>query len=247
MSPLLIYGICPCRQMNSYHLLLLLKPSPSFPSLLTDQASVQKEIVDKHNNLRRMTDPPARNMLRMVWNAEAAKNAENWGKMCTLSHSPKEKRRISFAGCGENLFMSSYLSSWSDAIQAFYDEVQDFKYGFGATKEDAVIGHYTQLVWATSHQLGCAVVHCPYQELQYYFVCHYCPPGNFKDTLVTPYKIGKPCEDCPEHCDKGLCTNPCMYEDEYSNCPDLAKNPGCDDENIKKMCQASCKCLTEIK
>lgn len=47
--------------------------------------------------------------------------------------------------CGENLYMSTAPSSWSDAIQAWYDEVKDFKYGVGATTEGAVIGHYTQV------------------------------------------------------------------------------------------------------
>lgn len=48
-------------------------------------------------------------------------------------------------GCGENLFMSSNPRSWSDAIQSLYDEVKDFKYGFGSTRPNAVTGHYTQV------------------------------------------------------------------------------------------------------
>lgn len=47
--------------------------------------------------------------------------------------------------CGENLYMSTAPSSWSDAIQAWYNEEKDFKYGVGATTKDAVIGHYTQV------------------------------------------------------------------------------------------------------
>ncbi|POI22961.1 hypothetical protein CIB84_013291, partial [Bambusicola thoracicus] len=51
--------------------------------------------------------------------------------------------------CGENLYMSTAPSSWSDSIQAWYDEEKDFKYGSGATRANAVIGHYTQPILAS--------------------------------------------------------------------------------------------------
>lgn len=41
--------------------------------------------------------------------------------------------------------MSTAPSSWSDSIQAWFDEEKDFKYGSGATTANAVIGHYTQV------------------------------------------------------------------------------------------------------
>lgn len=47
--------------------------------------------------------------------------------------------------CGENLFMSTAPFSWSDAIQAWYNEEKDFEYGTGAKTRGAVIGHYTQV------------------------------------------------------------------------------------------------------
>ncbi|XP_047414307.1 cysteine-rich secretory protein 2-like [Sciurus carolinensis] len=178
-------------------------------------------------------------MLKMNWNAEVAKNAEKWAERCTLSHSPRSQRKISFANCGENLFMSSAPISWSHAIQSLYDEVKDFKYGVDA---NAKTGHYTQLVWATSHQLGCALAHCPHKHLSYYYVCHYCPEGNDVRTKKTPYKVGKPCADCPDHCDDGLCTNPCIYVDKISNCAEIVKDYGCDKNFIKEKCRATCKC-----
>ncbi|XP_073937790.1 cysteine-rich venom protein-like [Castor canadensis] len=219
----------------------------SLISLLTHHPSTQMEIINKHNDLRRMTNPSASNMLKMTWNANVAKNAENWAKKCTLSHSPHNQRKISFAGCGENLFMSSRPESWSDAIQFLYNEVKDFKYGIGNTRANANTFHYTQLVWATSHQLGCALAHCPHQKLPYYYVCQYCPAGNNVRTWKTPYRKGKPCGDCPGHCDNRLCTNPCMYEDKYTNCADLVKFHGCNLKLTRENCQATCKCPSEIK
>lgn len=47
--------------------------------------------------------------------------------------------------CGENLFMASAPFPWSDVIDAWYNEKEDFKYGTGAKTQGAVIGHYTQV------------------------------------------------------------------------------------------------------
>ncbi|KAM5282554.1 serotriflin-like [Hipposideros larvatus] len=215
-------------------------------SLLTQNSTIQMEIINKHNDLRRMAHPSARNMLKMTWNDEVAKNAENWASQCTQAHSPPYKRRISFAGCGENLYMSSNPRPWSEAIQTLYNEVNNFKYGFGSTRANAKIGHYTQLVWATSHQVGCALAQCPHSVYKYYYVCQYCPSGNV-NTMKTPYKPGKPCEDCPHNCDNGLCTNICMHADKISNCEDLVKQQGCDGTITKGSCEATCKCPSAIK
>ncbi|XP_066217491.1 cysteine-rich secretory protein 2-like [Saccopteryx leptura] len=219
----------------------------SLSTLLTRHPLAQMEILNKHNELRRMASPSASNMLKMTWNDQVAKNAENWANECTLHHSPPTKRKISFTDCGENLFMSSNPRSWSDAIQNLYDEVKDFKYGFGSTRANAKIGHYTQLVWATSHQLGCALAHCPNAKLQYYYVCQYCPSGNLNTLMKTPYKTGKPCQDCPHSCDNGLCTNSCMHVDKISNCASLVGKRTCDDKVMRKLCRATCKCTTKIK
>uniref|UniRef100_A0A8C8ZQF2 ShKT domain-containing protein n=1 Tax=Prolemur simus TaxID=1328070 RepID=A0A8C8ZQF2_PROSS len=231
--------------LSSLTFQFLLKTNTSVFSLLTHHPSIQMEIINKHNDLRRMANPSASNMLKMTWNAEAAKNAENWANKCTLSHSPPNQRQIR-CNCGENLFMSSGPTSWSDAIQTLYDEAKNFKYGFGGIRPNAKIDHYTQLVWATSHQLGCALGHCPHKTLQYFYVCQYCPGGNNVRTKKTPYKIGKPCGECPAHCENGLCTNSCMYVNKYRNCAELVKQVGCDAKITKESCRATCKCPSKI-
>ncbi|KAM7135444.1 cysteine-rich venom protein VAR4-like [Molossus nigricans] len=195
-------------------------------SLLTQQPSIQMEIINKHNDLRRLVSPSARNMLKMsnlvfsrarikatvqfLLHVKAQSSQHLASLACVSSCSPecvgtrghgtcgceghmagkcklKSKRSKSHplyvyykgvvvTGCGENLFMFSSPKLWSHAIQSLYDEVKDFKYGFGNTQANAVTGHYTQnLVSATSYQLGCAFAYCPHNILEYYYVCHYCP------------------------------------------------------------------------
>ncbi|NXJ91849.1 CRIS2 protein, partial [Corythaixoides concolor] len=216
-----------------------------FDALSTSKADQQNLIVDRHNTLRRGVRPTASNMLRMEWCPLAAKNAQKWANQCFLSHSPANMRRTTVQ-CGENLFMSSAPFSWSDVIQAWYNEVKDFQYGTGAKTPGAVIGHYTQLIWYNSYQVGCAVAYCPRNQFNYFYVCQYCPPGNNGMQLAAPYRSGPRCADCPGHCDRGLCTNPCKHRDVFETCKNLKILFSCDHSMVKQKCPATCRCTTEI-
>ncbi|CAN0302458.1 unnamed protein product [Lampetra fluviatilis] len=227
----------------------------NWTSLNTSQASVQKVIVDLHNQLRRSVSPAASNMLQMVWNQEAANNSAVWAKSCSFSHSPNANRKTSEWGCGENLFMSSNPRSWDEVVHSWYDEVTTpgFQYGTGAVGPGAV-GHYTQVVWYKSHQVGCAVNYCPNHPgaLKYLYVCHYCPAGNLVTRINKPYDLGTPCQACPQSCDNNLCTNPCLYVDKFSNCPQLFSAYGCGNDGaggtfVQTNCPAKCRCTTEVQ
>ncbi|XP_004590597.2 cysteine-rich secretory protein 3 [Ochotona princeps] len=219
--------------------------SNSAATLSTNQIEVQGEIVNKHNELRRSVDPTASNMLKMNWNNQTAVNAQKWANQCKLQHSNSEDRKTNLS-CGENLFMSTAPSSWSDAIQAWYDEQSDFVYGKGPTSRNAVTGHYTQVAWYASHSIGCGYAYCPNENFKHYYVCQYCPAGNFQNRQYFPYNKGKPCDDCPTHCDNGLCTNPCEYQNNYSNCDQLKEQVSCTHPLVKDNCKASCLCTDKI-
>ncbi|XP_016068187.1 PREDICTED: cysteine-rich secretory protein 3-like [Miniopterus natalensis] len=220
--------------------------NPGFGDLSTTLTEAQREIVNKHNDLRRTVTPPAKNMLKMKWDNKTAENAQKWADKCLQEHSTLEDRVISM-NCGENLYMSSDPTSWSHAIQTWFDEIKDFDYGIGPKYKDAVVGHYTQVVWYSSYTVGCGVAYCPEQpSLKYYYVCQYCPAGNVQSKTHIPYLKGIPCASCPDHCDNGLCTNTCDYEDAYSNCKDLKNQLGCENPLVKNSCKASCNCEKKI-
>uniref|UniRef100_A0A673TY74 Cysteine rich secretory protein 2 n=1 Tax=Suricata suricatta TaxID=37032 RepID=A0A673TY74_SURSU len=219
---------------------------PSLADLSTTQTHVQKEIVNKHNELRGSVSPTASNMLKMEWDPKAASNAQKWASKCTLQHSIAEDRKTS-TSCGENLYMSSHPQSWSVAIQTWYNENTDFIYGKGPKTSDAVVGHYTQVVWYSSYRVGCGMAYCPNQRsLKYYYVCQYCPAGNNVSKKNTPYQQGAPCASCPGNCENGLCTNSCEYEDLLSNCDSLKTTAGCGHELLKEKCKATCLCENKI-
>ncbi|XP_029452890.1 cysteine-rich venom protein-like [Rhinatrema bivittatum] len=207
----------------------------------TNLATVQNEIVNRHNALRRSVNPTASNMLRMEWNNQAASNAEKWIKKCIVSNSPREERKTDNFFCGENLFFTTYPAPWSDVMERWFNESSNFIYGTGAKEEGLQIEGYTQAVWYNSHQIGCAAFRCLNNTYQYFYACHYCPPGNYINSMKEPYKRGQPCGDCPHHCDNKLCTNPCPYQDFCTRNRAL-----CIYKSFRDNCLATCNCLTEI-
>ncbi|KAA0200280.1 hypothetical protein HAZT_HAZT010797 [Hyalella azteca] len=141
-------------------------------------------------------------------------------------------------------------------VKTWWLERDNFTYG--SDKNDLfVVGHYTQLVWHASHQLGCGLAFCKDAKPRpfYNYVCNYCPIGNHMQAIGHPYENGTSCSACPGHCkaDK-LCTNACPYGDLWVNCKDLAKTfKGwlCDTRTRKgiirrKHCRATCLCEGKI-
>ncbi|OCT79080.1 hypothetical protein XELAEV_18030176mg [Xenopus laevis] len=89
-------------------------------SLSTDISTVRQTIVDTHNSYRRIANPTAQNMLKMMWNEDTAQNAGNWSATCSFTHSTSDQRTIPGFNCGENIYMATYPASWEEAIQAWY-------------------------------------------------------------------------------------------------------------------------------
>nr|UMK70497.1 Cysteine-rich secretory protein 0 [Tropidolaemus subannulatus] len=220
--------------------------SVDFDSESPRNPEIQNKIIDLHNSLRRSVNPTASNMLKMEWYPEAATNAERWAYRCIEEHSSRNSRVVEEINCGENIYMSSNPMKWTEIIHAWYGEYKNFKYGAGADPSNAVIGHYTQMVWYKSYRAGCAAAYCPSSEYSYFYVCQYCPEGNIIGKSAFPYTSGPPCGDCPSACDYGLCTNPCTEKDMYINCNSLVQQSGCQDKRMQSYCPASCFCQNKI-
>ncbi|XP_070611837.1 glioma pathogenesis-related protein 1 isoform X2 [Erythrolamprus reginae] len=114
---------------------------------------------------------------------------------------------------GENMWMGTASKrpvNIEGPIKSFHSEVK--YYTFSTHQCTKVCGHYTQVVWATSHKVGCAYVYCPYldgkEKHSNILVCNYAPAGNYRG--VRPYKEGIPCSNCPQGdtCKDNLCRNP---------------------------------------
>ncbi|XP_039433109.1 cysteine-rich venom protein-like isoform X2 [Culex pipiens pallens] len=223
---------------------------------------VQRRIVVLHDFFRTKVVPPAANMLSMKWHHGAARSAQKWADQCRLlTHdSPKGRWIDNYGACGQNIFVSTHKVPWLFALRTWFLERQNFTYA--SPKNDLVaVGHYTQMVWAATHKVGCGLAKCarggPRGKPYFNYVCNYCPIGNHEDKLGLPYRRGKPCSSCHQHCHSKkikLCTNTCSSADLWANCKELYKTwPGwlCNTvtpEGLERQrnCLATCTCHGKI-
>ncbi|XP_064599236.1 uncharacterized protein LOC135465784 [Liolophura sinensis] len=175
---------------------------------LVDLDIYKDMVVDMHNSFRRKI--PASNMKEMSWDTKLADKAGYWSKWCSYErHNHKHHSKY-----GENLFIglsNDAQRTLFDAIQTWYDEGELYNYRpFEKRCDDTC--QYTQLVWANTDSVGCAINKCGrlfngYQTLKgvSLLVCFYAPRGNLVGEF--PYQTGIACDECPRgtSCRDSLC------------------------------------------
>ena len=128
-------------------------------------------------------------------NDYAQKHAEFLAEKDDLIHSPdKERDKIYGDWTGENAFCfwtedENLIINGAEAVDDWYDEIKDYDFINGKTKNGEVVGHFTQLIWKGSTQLGIDVAKSSKNSV--YVVGNYHPGGNIKNfyrTYVRPAK-----------------------------------------------------------
>ncbi|XP_025028541.1 cysteine-rich secretory protein LCCL domain-containing 1 [Python bivittatus] len=181
-----------------------------------------QSILDIHNKLRGQVYPQASNMEYMTWDVELERSAQSWAETCLWEHGPASL----LPSIGQNL--GAHWGRYRPLtfhVQAWYDEVRDFSYPYPQECSPycpfrcsgPVCTHYTQVVWATSNRIGCAVNLCHNMNVwgqiwpkAIYLVCNYSPKGNWWGHA--PYKHGRPCSACPPSFGGGCRENLCYKE-----------------------------------
>ncbi|CEF66858.1 CAP domain-containing protein [Strongyloides ratti] len=107
---------------------------------------------------------------QVVVNATIQKGAQDWANY--LANTVKGLKHSS-SGFGENLAYAS-SSIAKNAVKMWYDEVQ--YYDFSKQGFTSKTGHFTQLVWKNSKQVGFGITE---KNGIVYVVCRYSPPGNY--------------------------------------------------------------------
>ena len=142
----------------------------------------QSEMVAGHNRWRKEVGAPA-----VKWSADLAAKAQAWAnhlkqtRGCNMVHSGS-------SGLGENLYWAS-PQRWSsgkteeqaispaDVVNSWAQERKDYRYRTNSCATGKVCGHYTQLVWSKTTEVGCGKAIC--SDKSQVWVCNYTPPGNF--------------------------------------------------------------------
>ncbi|CAB1418986.1 unnamed protein product [Pleuronectes platessa] len=193
--------------------------------------SDREEIIQLHNKLRAGVYPTASNMEYMVWDDELERSATHWAEECHWDHGPQDL----LMSIGQNLGVHwGRHRSPAYHVQAWYDEVKDYTYPYPHECNPwcpegcsgPMCTHYTQLVWATTSRVGCAVHTCPRMnvwgevwENAIYLVCNYSPKGNWIGEA--PYQHGRPCSQCPPSYGGGCRNNLCYKDTQRSETEDM--------------------------
>jgi hypothetical protein len=120
----------------------------------------------------------------LTWSTALETSAQNWANKLRPGMDPHSHT----GGLGENVAWANYNMGWNGAVNSWGKEknggtingipnVPPYtiqKYILGTTYAGQH-GHYTQMVWSNTKQVGCG--NANYQGTNYY-VCQYSPPGN---------------------------------------------------------------------
>lgn len=110
----------------------------------------------------------------VTWSDTVAASAQGWANH--LASSGCKLEHASNIGYGENLAMGTRLTAAS-AVAMWASEVDKYTWSptYSAADFNAGSGHYTQLVWRASVQIGCGVATCGTSVI---VSCRFSPPGN---------------------------------------------------------------------
>jgi hypothetical protein len=153
---------------------------PASPAPTAEPAGLAG-ITAAHNRVRgRVGVPP------LHWSPRLAQVAQRWARGCVdetaprgmLDHSPGGGE--GFDGpVGENIFATTAPKiDPAFAVEDWASEARDYDYA-GNRCTAPMCGHYTQVVWRGTREVGCAVAHCPRLRFATVLVCNYWPAGNW--------------------------------------------------------------------
>jgi pathogenesis-related protein 1 len=158
---------------------------PSYAQSRLD-ANSQNAILDIHNRMRAAVGVPP-----LTWSDSLAAGAQNWADNMlstgVYAHSTLEQLNGQgenmVAGMGANYPLLDMIHGWVNEEQNYHG--QPIEGTLGAP--DATYGHYTQMVWSSTTEIGCGYAT---NDQSTYFVCRYSPAGNILGQ--TAYGQGAP-------------------------------------------------------
>jgi glioma pathogenesis-related protein 2 len=106
----------------------------------------------------------------LTWSSALVAAAQTWADRCELAHAPRSVN----PNQGENLARGpGRLGEAAFLFGGWYDEVR--QYNFRAPGFQKGTGHFTQIIWRGTREVGCAFASCNGRR---HWVCRYLPQGN---------------------------------------------------------------------
>lgn len=148
------------------------------PSSKPSGDPLAEAFVDAHNRYRAGVSPAANPPLPPLrWSDELAAGARAWAQRCEFRHSD--------TNYGENLGARTDNADPAAVVADWAAEAQHYDHRRDRCASGQVCGHYTQVVWRDTTEIGCGVARCnndgPFGGGQWFmWVCNYAPAGNWK-------------------------------------------------------------------
>jgi uncharacterized protein YkwD len=150
-----------CIALSAIALCTAFAQAPAKPT-----ASAQ-QMLDAHNAVRAKVNVPP-----LAWSQHLAAIAQEWARHLIASGEFAHSHN---AETGENLYEIQGATASPDAVvKAWADEVRNYRYSTNTCS--GVCGHYTQVVWKDTKEVGCAAAQKGQRQV---WVCEYAPPGNY--------------------------------------------------------------------
>ena len=136
---------------------------PRAPAL----SSLSRGMLAAHNAVRaRVGMPP------LAWSDRLAARSQDWADTLLARRQFIHRPNSAY---GENLFeITGATASPAQVVKVWAAESRNYDYT--SNKCSGLCGHYTQIVWGDTKELGCAVARGGGREV---WVCNYDPPGNW--------------------------------------------------------------------
>ncbi|TFK68194.1 PR-1-like protein [Pluteus cervinus] len=142
--------------------------SPNLESVRGSQAQIDG-FLSTHNEVRAAhgADP-------LAWSVPLADLAAAWADSCLFEPSGGTLRTAPY---GENVVAATGFFPITAAVNAFTQDAGQYN------PASPTFSHFTQVVWKSTTQLGCAISRCngifdPSLRRASLYVCLYDPPGN---------------------------------------------------------------------
>ncbi|XP_018013741.1 venom allergen 5 [Hyalella azteca] len=174
--------------------------------------------------------PAGTNLRELKWNDDLARGAQRWAEQLATGHDCQAElvgyssvthcsRVPGYDAVGQNYQLTGSSgpiksANWQKAIDSWINEVNNVV-APAMTSNGGVIGHYTQVVWYETREVGCGVFtnnqKCAWAGWNKFYcakyICNYGPAGNMVDENANPLPPYSTTEACkkPSTNYPGLC------------------------------------------
>ena len=144
-------------------------------NLIANSSNIAQQVLDAHNRYRSEVNVPA-----LKWSDVLANSSQQWANHLATNdifeHSDaQEVGENLWKGTSGNYSVTQMVDSWGSEKKFFTPGV------FPDVTTGGEVGHYTQMIWRNTTEVGCAVASGNGDD---YLVCQYSPPGNYLDQVV---------------------------------------------------------------